>query len=73
MENQHRQIEGYRDFTSADIVEINNIKALEKKVLDALTTTEHTFSVDNRWAAIARTDLEKGFMAYVRSVAKPGA
>ena len=27
--------------------------------------------VDQRWVAIAKTDLQKGFMALIRSVAKP--
>ena len=27
--------------------------------------------IDKRWLAIAKTDLQKGFMALVRSIAKP--
>lgn len=27
--------------------------------------------IDKRWLSIARTDLQKGFMALVRSIAKP--
>jgi hypothetical protein len=41
---------------------------------DALTTAEHTeaHGVDLRWLSIARTDLQKGIMAAVRAIAKPG-
>ena len=27
--------------------------------------------IDKRWLAIAKTDLQKGFMSLVRSIAKP--
>ena len=27
--------------------------------------------VDQRWVAIAKTDLQKGFMALIRGIAKP--
>jgi len=70
MDNQHREITGYRELSQSDIDIMNTIKHREKQVLALLDSVE---GKDPRWAAIARTDLEKGFMAAVRSIAKPGS
>lgn len=71
MENQHEKISGYRDLSQAEIDEMNNLKALEKTVLGKLDGVSVLPDIDKRWLAIARTDLEKGFMAAVRSIARP--
>jgi len=78
MDNQHRRIFGYRELTERDIELINELKRLEGEVL-ALASRLHahrapsTLSLaDERWRAIGITDIEKGFMALVRSVARPG-
>ena len=72
VENQHRQIKGYRDLSAAEIADINDTKALAEKVGDLCKEFEQERpAVDKRWLAIARTDLQKGFMALVRSIARP--
>jgi hypothetical protein len=72
MDNQHRQITGYRELTQEDIDLMNKIKNTVGAQLDALVNEllaiEHT---DKRWVAIGKTDLQTGLMALVRSVAKP--
>ena len=71
MDNQHRKISGYRELTEAEIELINQIKALGASLhgmLDALTQVKN---IDQRWLSIARTDLQTGTMAAVRSVARP--
>jgi hypothetical protein len=65
-------IKGYRDLTQDDVDRMNAIKDLEIQVGDFWRTlTSEAFSCDKRWAAIAKTHLEEGFSALVRSIAKP--
>ncbi|MCG7904390.1 MAG: hypothetical protein JAY60_18435 [Candidatus Thiodiazotropha weberae] len=71
MENQHREIKGYRELTWEDIDLMNEIKAkgMELGVLvDKLRKVE---GLDQRWVSIGATDLQTGLMALTRSVAKP--
>lgn len=71
MDNQHKKISGYRDFDQNVVDTINTVKAAEKSVLELLAKIEEGADPDLRWSSIAKTDLQKGFMALVRSVAKP--
>lgn len=71
MDNQHRQITGYRELGEADIAAMNVLKAKAAEVgqlLDALT--DHP-GIDKRALAIAKTDLQTGFMWGVRAIAQP--
>lgn len=52
-----------------DLVRIN--KELEEHMLRAMDTLAEKSDVDKRWLAIARTDIEKGFMALNRSIFNP--
>lgn len=73
MENQHRQISGYRELSQAEIDLMNKIKALgpqiEAVTIDMKATTG--FNVDPRWLNIGITHLQQGLMALTRAVAKP--
>jgi hypothetical protein len=71
VDNQHRQIKGYRDFDQDTVDEINGIKKLESIVLERIKNIDVEMDVDQRWLAIAKTDIQKGFMALIRAVAKP--
>lgn len=87
MENQHQKISGYRDLTQTEIDLMNEAKALEAQVLafhskvnahlreqaneTGLEVARQGDAQANRWLAIARTDIETGFMALVRSIAQP--
>jgi hypothetical protein len=76
MENQHRQIKGYRELSEDEIRVMNAIKetaAVVGNFVDSLGSLDSSsdFSIDKRWLSIARTDLQKGFMALTRCVAKP--
>ena len=71
MDNQHRQIKGYRELSQDEIDAMNRVKSQAAEVgalLDDLASVE---GVDPRWLAIARTDLQKGFMSATRAIAKP--
>lgn len=63
-------ITGYRVLSADEKALINEIKAKGNE-LDALMDKMRGPDVDMRWLSIARTDLQKGFMCLVRSVAQP--
>lgn len=68
------EIQGYRQLSDLEIGAINDIKQIENRVGDLiaqLRDSESGVVLDGRWAAIAVTDLQKGFMALTRAVAKP--
>lgn len=71
MDNQHKLISGYRDLSKEEIDTINEIKYLATKVGDLIIKVQTIQDVDQRWAAIGKTDLQTGFMALTRAVAKP--
>ena len=71
MENQHKLIKGYRDLSEGEIAAMNNIKAKAIEIGELVKALEQKAWVDKRWVAIGKTDLQTGFMALVRSVAKP--
>lgn len=79
MENQHQKITGYRDLSEGEIATMNRIKKLASEVemlinhLDTMYPYNPELQADKRWVNIGKTDLQKGFMALVRSVAKPGS
>jgi len=72
VDNQHKKIRGYRDLTEDEIRMMNEVKAIEREVLDLIDTMQRQHGIDQRWVAIAHTDLQKGFMAAVRAIARPG-
>lgn len=77
MENQHKKIKGYRDLTQDEIDLMNEIKEQGQKLdalilkLEASHALAGSHAIDIRWVAIGKTDLQKGIMALVRSVARP--
>lgn len=88
MDNQHRQITGYRDLSQAEIDLMNKIKGNGqqlKELLDKCRSIdvlegkngdrEHDERLDeaSRWRSIAKTHFQEGLMALTRSVAKPEA
>lgn len=71
MDNQRQKIIGYRDLTQAEIDLMNECKAMAGTVGGLVDRIKHTEGLDKRWAAIAQTDLQTGFMALIRAVAQP--
>lgn len=70
MDNQHKQIKGYRDLSQDEINLMNECKELAIKAGELCAKLEKT-SVDQRWLSIAKTELQKSFMFLIRSIAKP--
>lgn len=71
MENQHRQIKGYRELSQSEIDAMNEIKthgAILGELIEKLRQTE---GLDQRWVSIGATDLQTGLMALTRAVAQP--
>lgn len=71
MENQHKKITGYRDLSQSEIDGMNSIKALEKDTGDLFKQISDIEGVDPRLLALTKTNLQQGFMWFVRSIAKP--
>lgn len=71
MKDQHTKIKGYRDLSQVEIDSMNAVKELASKVGDLISELEGDERYNQRWLAIGKTDLQKGFMSVVRSIAKP--
>lgn len=71
MDNQHKQIKGYRDLTQEEIDKMNQLKQLAESVGIIVKDMRRFPDFDQRWASIAETHLQQGFMAAIRAVAKP--
>lgn len=78
VDNQHKQITGYRDLPQHDLDLVNEIKAVEvelarlwQKVQSRQFMVAEEPQVDRRWLAVARTHFQEGFSALVRSVTRP--
>ncbi len=71
MDNQHKLIKGYRDLSADEIALMNEAKELAETVGALADKIAAHGNPDPRWFAIGRTDLQKGFMGLIRSIAKP--
>ncbi len=71
MDNQHKKIKGYRDLSQAEIDGMNSIKALEADAGELFKQIAEIEGVDQRHLSLARTNLQQGFMWFVRAIAKP--
>lgn len=71
-------VAGYRKQPQRAVDLVNENKEAEERLLRLIddlgngrSPTGELFAADPRWLAIARTDLEKGFMALNRAIFKP--
>ena len=71
METVKQEITGYRQLTDADVNMMNDIKAAGVIVGELVAALRRYEYLDQRWISIGATDLQTGFMALVRAVAKP--
>lgn len=72
MENQHKQITGYRELSQAEIDAMNNVKALGVQLGDFVQALRDRADIyDPRWVSIGATELQQGLMALTRAIAKP--
>ncbi len=71
MENQHRQIKGYRELTQNEIDLMNAVKSQGAVLGELVQKLRETPGLDQRWISIGATDLQTGLMALTRGVAQP--
>jgi len=71
MDNQHRQIKGYRELSQDEIDLMNEIKVKGVELGGLVKRLRTADDLDQRWVSIGATDLQTGLMALTRSVAKP--
>lgn len=71
MENQHREIKGYRELNADEIALMNEIKAKGAELGELVEKIREKDATDKRWVAIGATELQQGLMALTRAVAKP--
>ena len=71
MKDQHEKIKGYRDLSQQEIDLMNEGKALAEQVGIYIDKLQALDSTDKRWVATGKTDLQKGFMSAIRSIAQP--
>ena len=64
-------ITGYRVLTQDEVSLMNSIKEEANEVELVVLGLECLPDIDQRWVAIGKTHLQQGFMALVRSVARP--
>ena len=71
MDNQHKLIKGYRDLSEGEIKAMNAVKSEAERIGILVEELEANTDLDARWVSIAKDHLQQGFMAAVRSIAKP--
>ncbi len=71
MDNQHKLIKDYRDLSEGEIKAMNAVKSEAERIGLLVEELEANTDLDARWVSIAKDHLQQGFMAAVRSIAKP--
>ena len=64
-------VHGYQEQPEGKVELVNANKVAEEKILRSIDQLTGHPAYDQRWLAIARTDIEKGFMALNRAVFRP--
>lgn len=65
---------GDRELSPEEVELVNEVRAQAnraREVFDLVLNGHHGFPIDHRWASIARTHLQEGFMALERSIVRP--
>lgn len=71
MENQHREIKGYRELNETEIAAMNEVKQKGAELGELVAKLRANKELDQRWVSIGATDLQTGLMALTRSIAQP--
>lgn len=64
-------VHGYLPQNPLRVALVNQNKETEERLLRQLDTITNNPGFDQRWLAIARTQLEQGFMALNRAIFRP--
>jgi hypothetical protein len=68
---QGLEVHGYQPQSQDRVAIVNGNKLTEEMLLRRIESLTKDGVADPRWAAIAKTDLERGFMALNRAVFQP--
>lgn len=71
-EHKGLPVAGYKPQTAEAVALVNGNKRIEEEILRLMDAMQGTPEFDQRWLAIARTQIEQGFMALNRAVFRPG-
>lgn len=66
-----QEIKGYRKLNEQEINLINDSKVLDEECGRFLERLSSVDSIDKRFLAIGKTNIQLGFMSVVRAIAKP--
>ncbi len=71
MQDQHKQIKGYRDLTQEEIDLMNRLKQKGEEIFALIQELNVNSETDKRCVALGQTNVQQGFMWLIRSVARP--
>jgi hypothetical protein len=71
VKDEQPKVTGYRNLNEEEIITINDVKAFAEECGDLIATLKQNPEFDQRWISIGATDLQKGFMAIIRGIARP--
>ena len=71
MDNQHREIKGYRELNEVEIAAMNEVKLQGAAIGELVEKLRSNKELDQRWVSIGATELQQGLMALTRAIAKP--
>ena len=71
MENQHRQIKGYRELTQEEINLMNEVKRKGVELGELIEKLNMMLETDKRWLEIGKTNIQQGLMAVTRAITTP--
>lgn len=71
MDNQHREIKGYRELNAEEIAAMNEVKEKGAELGELVEKLRANKELDQRWVSIGATELQQGLMALTRAIAKP--
>jgi hypothetical protein len=69
--NDGLPVAGYRPQSDEHVAAVNAMKETEERLLRAIEAHIASGIADPRWAAIAKTQFEQGFMAIDRAIFQP--
>ena len=65
------KVTGYRQLSEDEVALMNEGKALAEQCGAYIERLRALESTDKRWISIGATDLQQGFMAVIRGIARP--
>lgn len=71
MKDQHTKINGYRGLSQEEIDAMNHVKAAGNALGEVIAQLEAIDTVDKRFVAIGKTDIQKGLAMLIRGIAQP--